>query len=65
MNFIFLRHNTTKLGPQRITVKSYDASYPPLLAVLSIEVLTWSENRTFSISNTIEDYAKDGGSGAV
>ena len=36
VNFSFLRHEMTKLGPQRITVESCDASYSPRLAVLSI-----------------------------
>ena len=36
MKFRFPHDETTKLGPQRITVKSSDASLPPLLAVLSI-----------------------------
>ena len=36
MNFSFLHYETTKLGPQRITVKCSKASKPPLLAVSSI-----------------------------
>ena len=36
VNFSFLRHETTKLGPQQITAESCDASYSPHLAVLSI-----------------------------
>ena len=41
MNFSFLRHEATKLEPQRITVKSSDASQSPLLAVLgSLSKLT-------------------------
>ena len=36
VNFSFLHHETTKLGPQQITVESCDASYSPRLEVLSI-----------------------------
>ena len=36
MNFSFLRHETAKLRPQRITVKSSEVSWPPLLAVSCI-----------------------------
>ena len=36
MNFSFLQDETTKLGPQRIMVKSSDASQQPLSASLSI-----------------------------
>ena len=32
-----LRHEMTKLGPQRIMLKSSKVSWPPLLAVLSIK----------------------------
>ena len=49
MNFSFLRHETTKLGPQRIIVKSSEVSQSPLLAVLSIakHFPDWSKVTSF------------------
>ena len=44
MNFSFLHQETTRLRPQRITVKRFEVRKPPLLTELSIYAnhLNWS-----------------------
>ena len=39
VNFTFLRHETTKSGPQRFMVENSEVSLPPLLAILPISLI--------------------------